>query len=114
MNCVRCLDTGHVCEDHPAAPWEGMTGPVAAHPEHGGMGNPCPACCLPVPADGTRPAADAFAPACRACAHPLDEHDADEAGNRYCRRVLRHAEPPSCAACRRVLALLERARPGTG
>jgi hypothetical protein len=51
-----------VCEDHPEAPWEGVHGTVEGHAEHGGIGMPCPACCSPVPEDGTRDIAEAFIP----------------------------------------------------
>ena len=51
-HCVHCLDEGHVCEDHPDMPWEGLWGAVEGHAEHGGIGMPCPACCSPIPASG--------------------------------------------------------------
>lgn len=60
--CRECLDTGHVCEDHPAFPWEGVYGSSAFHAEHGGIGMPCLACCDPIPTDGTGSIADAFTP----------------------------------------------------
>lgn len=60
--CAACLDDGYVCEDHPGMPWEGLHGSVEGHAEHGGAGMPCPACCSPVPEDGTRSIADAFVP----------------------------------------------------
>jgi hypothetical protein len=60
--CLSCLDGGYVCEDHPEFPWEGMHGTVEGRAEHGGIGMPCPACCSPVPADGTRAITDAFTP----------------------------------------------------
>jgi hypothetical protein len=43
-------------------PWEGIHGTVEGHAEHGGIGMPCPACCSPVPDDGTHPVAEAFIP----------------------------------------------------
>jgi hypothetical protein len=43
-------------------PWEGIHGTVEGHVEHGGAGMPCPACCSPVPEDGTRSIAEAFVP----------------------------------------------------
>lgn len=60
--CLHCLDEGFVCEDHPQFPWEGTYGPSDGHPGHGGIGTPCPACCSPVPEDGTGPIAEAFIP----------------------------------------------------
>jgi hypothetical protein len=60
--CRECLDTGHVCEDHPSFPWEGIHGSSAFHAEHGGAGMPCPVCCDPVPANGTGSITDAFTP----------------------------------------------------
>jgi hypothetical protein len=60
--CARCLDDGMVCEDHPEFPWEGIHGTVEGHAEHGGIGMPCPACCSPIPEDGTRDIAEAFIP----------------------------------------------------
>jgi hypothetical protein len=60
--CLSCLDDGHVCEDHPDKPWEGLHGTVEGHAEHGGIAMPCPACCSPVPADGTHSIAEAFTP----------------------------------------------------
>src|ERR1019366_8180681 len=57
--CHCCLDSGMVCEDHPDRPFgvtaEGHSGACAA-------GMPCPACCSPVPADGTHSIAEAFTP----------------------------------------------------
>lgn len=60
--CPYCLDHGFVCEDHPEFPWEGTYGPVDGHAEHGGIGMPCPACCSPIPEDGTHDIAEAFMP----------------------------------------------------
>lgn len=60
--CPQCLDDGHVCEDHPEFPWEGLHGTVEGHAEHGGAGMPCPYCCSPVPEDGTVSIAEAFVP----------------------------------------------------
>ncbi len=60
--CRTCRNTGFACEDHPQLPWEGAHGPTALHPEHGGAGMPCPACCDPIPQDGTRAICDAFTP----------------------------------------------------
>jgi hypothetical protein len=59
--CLHCLDDGMVCEDHPAYPWEML---VEGHDGKacGGAGMPCPACCSPVPEDGTRSIAEAFIP----------------------------------------------------
>jgi hypothetical protein len=49
-----------VCEDHPEFPAfitvEGHSG------DCGGAGMPCPACCSPIPEDGTRSIAEAFIP----------------------------------------------------
>ena len=60
--CASCLDSGHVCEDHPSAPWEGLHDTAPGHAEHGGIGMPCPACCSPVPEDGRYPITEAFVP----------------------------------------------------
>ena len=60
--CPHCLDEGHVCEDHPEYPWEGFHGTVEGHREHGAAGMPCPACCPPIPEDGTASIAGAFTP----------------------------------------------------
>lgn len=61
--CIHCLDDGHVCEDHPEYPWEGLHGTVEGHREHGGIGMPCPACCTQdVAENGTHPIAEAFVP----------------------------------------------------
>ena len=60
--CIHCLDEGHVCEDHPDAPWEGLWGTVEGHAEHGGIGMPCPHCCPDIPADGRHSIAEAFMP----------------------------------------------------
>jgi hypothetical protein len=56
LRCVACLDTGHVCENHPHLPWE--------HPEGCGCGAgmPCPACCSPIPEDGAQLVGLAFVP----------------------------------------------------
>lgn len=59
IRCLHCLDTGHVCEDHPQYPWD-VT--VEGHRDCGGAGMPCMACCPPIPADGTRSIAEAFTP----------------------------------------------------
>jgi hypothetical protein len=53
VKCTACRDTGHVCEEHPESPWEGLTGPVEGHPACGGAGIPCPACCSPVTSGGS-------------------------------------------------------------
>jgi hypothetical protein len=42
MTCIQCEDTGWVCEDHLARPWEG---PHAC--PCGAAGAPCPACNAP-------------------------------------------------------------------
>lgn len=57
--CPHCLDNGMVCEDHPEMPF-GVT--VEGHRPACGAGMPCPACCSPVPADGTHSIAEAFTP----------------------------------------------------
>ena len=62
VTCPQCLDEGHVCEDHPDMRWEGVWGSVEGHAEHGGIGMPCPACCSPVPEDGTTSITAAFVP----------------------------------------------------
>jgi hypothetical protein len=43
-------------------PWEGIWGTVEGHAEHGAAGMPCPACCSPIPEDGTHSIAEAFTP----------------------------------------------------
>lgn len=70
MHCSNCADTGTVCENHPDRPWgamcchEGSFGSGLC--EHGacgcGAGEPCPACCTPIPEDGTGSITDAFTP----------------------------------------------------
>ena len=77
FDCRTCQDTGHVCENHPGRAWGALCckGPVrlpvapgtevlcghgACH--CGGAGEPCHACCSPLPADGTRSIAEAFTP----------------------------------------------------
>lgn len=75
FGCQVCHDTGHVCECHPSRPWGGFCcdDPVkldqagealcthgACH--CGGAGEPCPACCPSVPADGTHSITEAFTP----------------------------------------------------
>jgi len=57
--CPRCLDDGMVCEDHPEFPAH-IT--VEGHADHGAPGMPCPACCSPIPEDGTHRIAEAFTP----------------------------------------------------
>jgi hypothetical protein len=47
MKCLRCLDTGWVCERHPAMPWDGEVACGC-----GGAGMPCPDC---NPSDPARP-----------------------------------------------------------
>lgn len=61
VTCWACADTGHVCENHPSRPWEPIAGdsPEACGC---GAGMPCPACCDPVPMDGTGRIGDAFTP----------------------------------------------------
>lgn len=60
IRCPHCLDDGEVCEDHPQFPAhvnvEGHRG------EDCGAGMPCPACCSPIPEDGTHSIAEAFTP----------------------------------------------------
>lgn len=60
--CPHCLDEGHVCEEHPEFPWEGIWGTVEGHAEHGGAGMPCPNCCSPIPEDGLHSITEAFVP----------------------------------------------------
>lgn len=52
--CAACLDEGHVCENHPGRAWPDVC--------DCGAGMPCPACCSPIPQDGTRSIAEAFVP----------------------------------------------------
>lgn len=61
--CRHCLDTGHVCENHPEFPWTGLSSPVEGHDaDCGGAGMPCPHCCSPIPEDGRHSIAEAFTP----------------------------------------------------
>jgi hypothetical protein len=60
--CPHCLDEGNVCEAHPEFPWDGIWGTVEGHADHGGIGMPCPACCSPLPEDGSHPSDEAFTP----------------------------------------------------
>ena len=75
FDCRTCQDTGHVCENHPSRPWGRLCCNGPAEPasggealsEHGachcgGAGEPCAACCPPVPTDGSRLIMDAFKP----------------------------------------------------
>ena len=58
--CGGCRDTGTVCENHPDRPWAGLgAGPGACEC---GAGMPCPACCPPIPQDGTVDIGWAFVP----------------------------------------------------
>lgn len=59
IRCLHCLDDGHVCETHPDYPWD-MT--VEGHRADCGAGMPCPACCSPIPEDGTTSIGVAFTP----------------------------------------------------
>lgn len=60
--CAHCLDSGHVCEEHPEYPWEvKVEGHDGTAPGHG-AGMPCPACCSPIPEDGTTSITLAFVP----------------------------------------------------
>ena len=61
IHCVHCLDTGHVCEDHPGYPWTGLAGPVEGH-DCGAAGMPCGYCCSEIPEDGSRSIVEAFIP----------------------------------------------------
>ena len=63
--CLHCLDTGHVCENHPAMPWEGLAGVTEGHADCGGAGMPCGYCCSPIPEDGQHSIGEAFTPATR-------------------------------------------------
>jgi hypothetical protein len=58
--CRSCGDTGHVCENHPDRPWGGLTSEPGSC--ECGAGMPCPACCSPIPQDGTVPIGWAFVP----------------------------------------------------
>jgi bifunctional non-homologous end joining protein LigD len=65
--CSTCLDTGHVCENHPDLPWAGIVGDGGYACGDGardchGAGMPCPDCCSPIPEDGTRSIVEAFTP----------------------------------------------------
>lgn len=57
--CPHCLDDGMVCESHPEFPF-GVD--AEGHPGDCDMGIPCPACCPPIPEDGTHSIAEAFTP----------------------------------------------------
>lgn len=54
--CRHCLNDGHVCEDHPDRAWRDGDGCCGA------AGMPCPACCDPIPLDGTHRIGAAFQP----------------------------------------------------
>lgn len=58
--CATCDDTGHVCENHPDRPWGGISAVDTAC--CCGAGEPCPACCHRVQADGSTRIGDAFMP----------------------------------------------------
>jgi hypothetical protein len=58
LHCLHCLDTGHVCEDHPEYPWGEL---VEGH-DCQAPGMPCGYCCSEVPMDGTVPIGLAFTP----------------------------------------------------
>ena len=58
--CSGCDDTGHVCENHPTRPWDGISD--ADNACGCGAGMPCPECCDPVPEDGTHSILAAFTP----------------------------------------------------
>ena len=60
VHCLRCLDDGMVCEDHPGYPWDVTVEGHSA--DCGAAGMPCPSCCSPIPEDGTRSIAEAFTP----------------------------------------------------
>jgi hypothetical protein len=60
--CPACLNEGIVCENHPDRPWEGTAAPPVGCGCGCGAGMPCPACCDPVPTDGTGSITDAFVP----------------------------------------------------
>lgn len=71
-NCGACQDSGHVCENHPTMLWGGLCCNDAAiygvNCVHGacgcgGAGMPCPACCTPIPQDGSQLITGAFTPA---------------------------------------------------
>jgi hypothetical protein len=55
--CSRCLDSGHVCEDHPYIAWEGCEDAGC-----GAAGMPCPSCCSPIPEGATVSITLAFTP----------------------------------------------------
>lgn len=68
-----CLDTGHVCENHPDRAWAGIVtdtgGPGVEYSacgdgarDCGGAGMPCPVCCSAIPMDGTTSIVTAFTP----------------------------------------------------
>lgn len=59
MTCPSCLDTGHVCENHPDHAWAGI---ADVEPCCGGAGMPCPACCSEIPRDGSTSIVVAFTP----------------------------------------------------
>lgn len=54
--CRPCLNSGHVCEDHPECAWGDGDGCCGA------AGMPCPACCDPIPLGGTHRIRVAFQP----------------------------------------------------
>ena len=59
--CEFCLDSGHVCENHPTIPWEGVNDPFMSC-DCGGAGMPCQECCVDIPQDGSQSIISAFIP----------------------------------------------------
>jgi hypothetical protein len=53
MKCLRCEDSGWVCENHHDRPWEGRHACGC-----GGAGAPCPACNAPAKGEMPRLLAD--------------------------------------------------------
>ena len=59
--CPACEDSGHVCEDHPNLPWDGVSNSNNTC-KCGGAGMPCKMCCSEVPKDCMYSAVLAFVP----------------------------------------------------
>lgn len=57
--CETCLDTGHVCENHPDHAWAYLADVEECC---GGAGMPCPDCCSAIPMDGRHSIVEAFTP----------------------------------------------------
>lgn len=70
VRCPTCLDSGHVCENHPDHVWFGLAPEINERTGEtieeccGGAGMPCPVCCSSIPEDGRHSIVEAFVPDC--------------------------------------------------